>query len=519
MATIILTTGVPGSGKTYVRCARFLVDDFLLNCDGVHWSNFPLRRDEIVEAVVRRANFARRGVLAKITAPFRRKDRHVCAQDIASRIQTIPELVLQAWKNEESGPWEFFQGVDLTDAHIAIDEIHNYVTWNKSAKYIQLWIDFLAEIRHRGCTFEGLTQDFDQVHQALKGRAAIQLELIPCEDMRDPFFHIMMIDWYNLKAGFTGEFHKTVVEVESRKSKDSFKENNRRRFLITPDYFKFYDSYNKSLQEIEAEKAELEAERQRVAALHLQGDAAKVEEKRLAALGKVISAEEAEASFQEDASAKKSSRAPKYEFQRRTRLSLLSWFILKNFLTLFWRLVLVAVLSWLCFFGGMNTVIMHFMMVTQRIAHSNGAKSPASSSPSPGKVAASSSSPARSSAVFLGKGGFPQGQGGGLTASDSVDSGSVHEVEQLKKSVEAKDKAISELQKEVEKLKDERKKGFRPVFFGVDEAQLSNGLRIKVGYEFEKGSGDYEGRKVSFIDPRSRAYQLDDGKWVRMWGN
>lgn len=505
MATIILTTGVPGSGKTYVRCARFLVDYFLLNSDGVHWSNFPLRREAIADAVYRRANFAKSGMLAKVTAPFRRKERHVCKEDILSRIQVIPSEELQRWKDEESGPWDFFQGVELTDAHIAIDEIHNYVSYEKSPRYIQKWVDFLAEVRHRGCTFEGLTQDFDQVHSALKGRAAVQIELIPCEDMRDPFFHIQMLDWYNLKAGFTGEFHKTVVEIESRKSKDSFKENNRRRFLITPDYFAFYDSYNKSLQEIEAEKAQLDQERMNFAAMHLEGDAAVLEEKRLASLGKAIAVEEAEADFVAPV-VKSSERAPKYEFQRRTKLSLLSWFFLKNFWSLTSRFILAGVLFWLCFCGGMNSLITQFMGFTMSIAKSNGQKP-------------SVSAPSKAGTRAGGVSAFP----GAPSPAASADSSSVHdmipkaEFDALQASKLSSDERVKALEAELVKLKAERLRSFRPVFFGNNEAQLYNGIRIKMGYVFEKGTGDYEGLKVVLVDPRDRCYHLSDGRIVRMW--
>ena len=188
MAVVILTTGVPGCGKTYVRAARFLVDDFLVNTRGIHFSNFPLEVDTIAQDVSK-----------KLSKGFFKKLKRVTPEDIKRRIQIIPDDVLQSWRREESGPWDYFKGVNLKYAHIAIDEIHNFISSSKSDEYLKLWDEFLGEVRHRGCTFEGVTQDIGQVGQVLKGRAAVRLELIPAEDLRDPWFKIKMSDWYELK--------------------------------------------------------------------------------------------------------------------------------------------------------------------------------------------------------------------------------------------------------------------------------------------------------------------------------
>lgn len=246
-SVILLTTGVPGSGKTYVRAARFLVDDFLINSSGVHYSNFPLNIDLIAEDVSKKLSPSKLSI-------FGRHRKKVSPDDIKDRIQIIPDDELIRWRNEDSGPWDYFKGVDLRYAHIAIDEIHNYVSYSKSEKYLKQWDEFLGEVRHRGCTFEGLTQDESQVHPFLVGRAALRLELYPAEDLRDPIFKIPMGDWYELKAAFTGCYHKTVFEIEKRKRGRGFKINHSRRFLITPDYWKYYRSYEASIVEKEQEK-------------------------------------------------------------------------------------------------------------------------------------------------------------------------------------------------------------------------------------------------------------------------
>lgn len=185
MSTIILTTGVPGSGKTYIRCARFLVDDFLLSKKtGVHYSNFPVCVDVV-------ANHVHKQFTSKFGFFYRLLHRNFVmpsVEDIKARIVVIPESVLSDWRLEKSGPWDFFAGLDLSGCHIAIDEIHEIVKISSSPDYIAKWDEFLGTIRHRGCVFEGLTQDIKAVHACFKGRANIRNELIPCEDLRDPFF-------------------------------------------------------------------------------------------------------------------------------------------------------------------------------------------------------------------------------------------------------------------------------------------------------------------------------------------
>ena len=323
MAVITLTTGVPGCGKTYVRAARFIVDHFLLDTDGHYYTNFPLNIDAIINEV-----HSRQKILSKFSSFFLKKPVIYDKQHYVKRLHIIPDYVLQAWRSHQSGPWEYFFSVDLKNAHIAIDEIHNFISKRDDSDkdYVKQWDDFLGEIRHRGCTFEGITQDIDQVSSVFTGRCSLRLELIPCEDLRDPYFKILMSDWYNLKAAFTGSFHKTVFEVEKRKNGSGrWKVNHTRRFLIIPDYFKFYNSY--------------------------------------------------EASLQDKAHGISNSDAPLYEFQKRTKIGLFFWFIRKNFFNLFFRIILIFLFIWLCFFGGFRYFITNYLSISNSISKSNaGAK-------------------------------------------------------------------------------------------------------------------------------------------------
>lgn len=429
MASIILTTGVPGCGKTYIRCARFLVDDFLVNTRGMHISNFPLNVDAIADHVSAKINKSR-----GIFGIFRKA---VTSDDIKKRLLVIPDDVLQSWRSEISGPWDYFQGFDLKYAHIAIDEIHNFINSRSSSDYLKKWDDFLGEVRHRGCTFEGLTQDFDSVDRVLSGRASIRLELIPGEDLRDPFFKIRLSDWYELKASFLGTYHKTVFMYEKRKQGSSWKVNHVSRFLITPDYYPFYNSFSASLQE------------------------------------------------KENGVSDDASRAPEHEYQRRGRLSLLLWFIRRNFFTLFFRILVVILVIWLCFCGGLTFIIHRWLDFSGAMARSNNSSIKRSSS--------SSSAPDRPSPV--------------------VDHHSAANP------AGASNKPAPPPSKDEILRKEKHFNGFKPGLFYDGKCWLRNGIRIVEGYKFnnEKLHGDFYGRSVKKIDSIERRYQLDDDTYIDMF--
>lgn len=425
MSVIILTTGVPGCGKTYVRAVRFLVDDFLVNTSGKHYSNFPLNVDVISEDVSKKINKNRGffGIFRKKVKPC----------DISSRLVVIDDNVLQSWRLGLSGPWDYFRGVDLKYAHIAIDEIHNFCSSRQSPECLQKWDEFLGEVRHRGCTFEGLTQDIDQVDRVLTGRASTRLELVPGEDMRDPFFKIKLADWYELKACFTGFFHKTVFMFEKRKQDSKWKTNHISRFLISPDYYKYYNSYNASLQE----KA--------------SGD---------------VSAD----------------RTPEHEYQKRGKISLLLWFVRRNFFTLFFRFLIAILVFWLLFCGGLTFIINSFVSSTVSLSKKQRG--------SAGSVVSDKKTD-----------GFP----GSVVSSVYIPSGS-------------SDKASLEEKKYFDQKKEIFENGFKPGLFLSDSVYLRNGIRIHVGYSFNhKKYGEYCGKSVTSINRQDRNYTLSDGSVIDMY--
>lgn len=228
-SVITLTTGPAGSGKTYVRCSRFLCDEWLPERSGVHYSNFPIFRDKVSDYVAKRTGKTQDELLA--------------------RMQIIPDQVLATWISGQSGPWDYFHEKDLDGCHIAIDECHNFCGAKTHHRVRQRWQAWLGEIRHQGATVEFLSQSPEKVAKEIHYEAGLRLSLINSEDRRDPFLGILLGDWYELKAKFiTGDYQTVVWEVERRNVDGKWVQQNKRMFTLDPLYFDFYDSFSRPVQ-------------------------------------------------------------------------------------------------------------------------------------------------------------------------------------------------------------------------------------------------------------------------------
>lgn len=417
MAIIEVTTGLPGSGKTYVRGARFVADFLLPETDLVYITNLPLNVEKICEFVALR----KRGLFG-----FRRKKYSV--ESLKKRLIVLPPDLISAWRSGSLGPDEVFSSYDLRGCHIAIDEIHEILGDDKSEDYLKLWGDWLGTVRHNGCTIEFLTQDEKQVPRLIMGRCGIRREIVPCEDLRDPYLHIPLMDWYNLKAALFGSFHKTSFEVELRKTpKGTFKRTNTRRFLLLPEYFELYDSFNLTGRE---------------------------------------------------------GAPPIQEYQKRGRVSFVFWFLRKNFWNIFPRLAIAIFFFWLCFCGGLSTLINCFMGVTQKIATSNSQKKKSSDV----KKLQIGKSHETTTPVSSSKNEFNSSSS--ATADENIPAPPVSEPPDFSL--------------------------YQPaIIFDDDTIFLRSGLRISKNYVFEAGSL-FEGKKVIEINRRNRSYTLDDGFCLRM---
>ena len=96
--SVIMVTSAPaGSGKTYVRCARF-IPVFFRDGGVKHISNFPIKREAM------RAFLDRKGYLP--------------GAEFDNRVVELTRGLLNDWEHERGGPWEYFREVDLTGFYL-----------------------------------------------------------------------------------------------------------------------------------------------------------------------------------------------------------------------------------------------------------------------------------------------------------------------------------------------------------------------------------------------------------------
>lgn len=439
-ATTLLTTAPAGSGKSYVRCARFLVDDFLRDTDGVHISNFPIGLvpdhhphppqypgetfiDRIAEAVA--------------------KARKCDPQEIKQRLEIIPEEVLEKWRDERSGPWEYFADQDLTGAHIAIDEIHNYCGSKASRAHKGKWSKWLGEIRHRGATVEMISQHESKIATEIKHEAGGLIQVVKKDDELDPLFGIHLGDWYELRAKFlTGKYTSCVAQIEKRDEAGKWKVNSVRRWWMTPDYFRFYDSHNAPQSGSGAGTA-----------------------------------------------------APKKEFEKRSALGLIRWFVFRNLPQVFTRALMVSVFLWLIAFGGLTTLLKGFVATMGKFTKGKAAavetaQAPAEASPLKEEV----KSVANVSPIG--------------TAQPPLSSG-IDRAELLRanEALRLANERAAEAERTV-------KNSFSIGLMTEKEISFRGGYTYGLGQTID--FGPYEGRTIVLIDWPRRAARLNDGTWLRM---
>ena len=230
-SVVQFTVGRAGAGKTYSRCAKFLVDELLPETDLVHWSNFPYDRERVALLTVEK----RGGVVA----------------DYLDRMQQFSEADLARWRSGDSGPWELFRsdenpdGPSLDNVHVAIDEIHEYAGINHSKVHRAKWQRWLGQLRHQGATIEFLTQNEGKVCREIKLEASVRRELTHSDERPDPFFKIELGDWYELRAKMTGLYLAAIWEAKGRLVRDRFERESERMFYLWPEYFAVYDSYSR----------------------------------------------------------------------------------------------------------------------------------------------------------------------------------------------------------------------------------------------------------------------------------
>jgi len=436
-ATTLLTTAPAGSGKSYVRCARFLVDQFLIEGDGRHISNFPI--GEVPAHHPFPPEYEGETFIDRIAESVA-KSRKCDPQEIKDRLELIPEEVLATWRDETSGPWEYFGEADLSGAHIALDEIHNYCGSKASRAHKGKWSKWLGEIRHRGATVEMISQHEAKIASEIKHEAGGWIQVVKKDDELDPFFGIHLGDWYELRAKFlTGKYTSCVAQIELRDQAGRKVKNSVRRWWMTPDYFRFYDSHNAP-----------------------------------------------------QSGSGSGTAAEKKQFERRSALGLLRWFVFRNLPQVFTRVLMVAVFMWLIPGGGLTTLLKTFVSSMGTFTKSKQLTAAKDELQSPAPLAPETKSVRRE-----------------LVADDPVGSGAPigAEMSRLREAVEQAERRAREIERSL-------KQSFAIGLMTEDEIAFRGGYSYAVGQTID--FGPYEGRTIERIEWSRRAARLDDGTWLRM---
>jgi len=306
-AVICLTSAPPGSGKTYVRFARFVWDTWLPeHAPGVHWSNFPVRFDKWQDE---------QGNTGLGLVELAAKYRGMSPDDVRDRVKVIPQEVLTKWLDDNilEGPWSYFEDKDINGAHIAIDEAHSYFPYRGRPAHAKRLMEWLSEIRHRGATVEFITQHPGQVCGELRRACGEQYILTNLENDTEPMGGCRVGDWLELWARWvSGKYVSYVRQERLIQWGASWKIADSRAFTLDPWYFGLYDSYSAPL---------------------LSGGTT--------GMGNLQA------------------------WQRYGRLRILWWFYRRNWFPISWRLAVVVFFVWMIFFGGVNFAADYFSSFTK----------------------------------------------------------------------------------------------------------------------------------------------------------
>lgn len=221
-----ITTGVAGCGKTYTRCACFLLDEWLPSPGlGVHYSNFPLKLRELCRVAKSRLGLDEDQVL--------------------QRVEVIPEREMAAWRDGSAGPWSYFVGRRTEGCHVAIDEVHTVCGRHHPSKHRAAWQRWLGEVRHAGMCVELISQSPMKIAKELDYEAGLRLSLISWDTRRDPFFGIPVGDWMELYAGFvSGRYESRFSVIEKRNVDGRWVPEQTRSYPMDQELFSVYDSWN-----------------------------------------------------------------------------------------------------------------------------------------------------------------------------------------------------------------------------------------------------------------------------------
>lgn len=437
---ISATFGVPGSGKTYSR-VRFLVEDFLINNPaGMFITNIPLNID----------------VISDYISPL----IHVSPEDVAARLHIIPDDELIMWEKmnllenrdlasfaDNFPPAVYLQQFNLEGAHIAIDEFHKYFSKKGPKLLKKMWNDWFAEIRKTGCVFEAVTQSYGQMSDEFLDKCASRLELVNHSELRDPFFGVRMGDWYELRAGL---FNRPVIQrITERETMRAASNSGRvvwklvrsRSYNLSAEFFKFYNSF-RNYTGTSAER-----------------------------------------------------RSPSQIYGRK----IIIWFLRRNFLSVFSRVLLASIVAWFLLGGGFQLMLLSFFRVFGRVGDSNSSLTSHAYSSTEKKVNVVKTSDSSFLPRKLPPGSSNLNPNFRSSGSDSqVTSAADSKVVFSDDSKDLKSSFLS----------------YCPALFWDDFCVLRNGMQVNVGFVFKKGV--FNGKKIISFDKSNRSICLDDGTVLYM---
>ena len=335
---VTFITGVPGSGKSYC-CVKDLYER-LKEHEGPVVTNLPINVETFSEAV------------AKATG------REL--ESVKAQLHLLSREILTAWKEGEWAPDQLaknpadYLGLEtVKGALFILDECHLFCPVSDPSRQ-KLWSSWLGEVRHEGWVgVYFVSQDQSKVGNAIKQHAELRYELTKADKLRDPWLKIELGLWAELVASFTGAYAVAVQIVQFRKMMGKMVSEHTNIVRLDPFYFELYHSF--------------------------------------AATGGGSSGEGSTAQQLEH------EKRPRWWFTERNGrpyAPVWVWFLGRTWGRLSWRIAVVILFSWFCFFGGFAWMIHGWMNVVSRAVSSAttfkvedfqtvGAESSEGSGPSP----------------------------------------------------------------------------------------------------------------------------------------
>lgn len=225
MAVHEVTVARSGAGKTYHIVWRLVHDWLPFPHNRNFFTNLPINCDRLAAYIV-------------TTHP------DLSSQGALAKIRLFDREVTDSWLNEKSGPWEFFDGLDVDAGRIVIDEVHNFIHVKSSAEYVMKWRKWLGELRHCGATFEAISQYETKIHPLIRHECGLIRRLASSDDKRDPLFWVRFGDHYQILSKIRGYYASRVFFSEFTDEAGKWLKTGGGSFPIIPKIYTLYDSYS-----------------------------------------------------------------------------------------------------------------------------------------------------------------------------------------------------------------------------------------------------------------------------------